>query len=120
MGMDSREVTPKLASTVIHLAAEIRSFARTEKTTERTLAVKVSESTIRRLVKDVGLELAGLDETDGRNADKESVVAEMAVVSCDGGRIRTRVPDQGRGVVLSGETVGGRTRSPPLNVWSRM
>lgn len=103
MGMDSREVTPKLASTVIHLAAEIRSFARTEKTTERTLAVKVSESTIRRLVKDVGLELAGLDETDGRNADKESVVAEMAVVSCDGGRIRTRVPDQGRGVVLSGE-----------------
>ena len=103
MGMDSREVTPKLASTVIHLAAEIRSLARTEKTTDKTLAVKVSQSTIRRLVKEVGLELADLDETDELNADKESVVAEIAVVSCDGGRIRTRVPDNGRGVELSGE-----------------
>jgi hypothetical protein len=103
MGMDSRKVTPKLASVVVHLAAEIRSFARTEQTTDTVLTAKVSESTIRRLAKEVGLELADLEETDELNADKESVAPEIAVVSCDGGRIRTRVPDNGRGVELSGE-----------------
>ena len=61
------------------------------KATDKVLTVKVSQSTIRRLVKEVGLELADLEETDELNADKESVVPEIAVVSCDGGRIRTRV-----------------------------
>jgi hypothetical protein len=103
MGMDSREVTPKLASAVVHLAAEIRSFERTEKTTDTVLGVKVSRSTIRRLAKEVGLELAELEETDGLNADKDSVDPEIAVVSCDGGRIRTREPNNGRGVQMSGE-----------------
>lgn len=103
MGMDSREVTPKRASAVVHLAGEIRSVGRTEKTTDTVLAAKVSRSTIRKLVKEVGLKLSELEGADELNAAKETVVPDVAVVSCDSGRIRTREPDHGRGIQLSGE-----------------
>jgi len=88
---------------VIHLVAEVRSFERAEITTERVLGHKISRSTIRRLARQVGGELAELAEQDERSGEKEVVVPEVAVVSCDGGRIRTRQPGQGRGVVLAGE-----------------
>lgn len=103
MGMDSREVTPELTRAVIHLVSEVRSFERAEITTERVLGHKVSQSTIRRLARQVGGELAELAEQDQRSGEIEVVVPEVAVVSCDGGRIRTRQPGEGRGVVLSGE-----------------
>lgn len=103
MGMDGREVTPELTRAVIHLVAEVRSFERAEITTERVLGHKISRSTIRRLARQVGGELAELAEQDQRSGEKEVVVPEVAVVSCDGGRIRTRQAGQGRGVVLSGE-----------------
>ena len=64
MGMDSREVTPELTRAVIHLAAEIRSFGRTEVTIEKVLGLKVSDSTVRRLAKQVGQELAELEDSD--------------------------------------------------------
>lgn len=103
MGLDSREVTPVLTAAVIHLAAEIRSFARTERATERVLLQKVSASTVRRLTREVGLEFSAFEDADEPFDDKEVVVPEIAVVSCDGGRIRTREPGQGRGVTVSGE-----------------
>lgn len=88
---------------MIHLAAEVRSFGRTESTLEKVLGVKVSDSTVRRLAKQVGQELAELEQTAERTDGKEAVVPELAVVSCDGGRIRTRVPGRGRGVHLAGD-----------------
>ena len=103
MGLDSREVTPELTRAVVHLAAEVRSFERAEITTEKVLGHKVSRSTIRRLAKQVGQELAHQKELEERADGREVVVPEMAVVSCDGGRIRTREPECGRGVHLSGE-----------------
>lgn len=103
MGMDSREVTPELTRAAIHVVAEVRSFERAEITVERVLGHKVSRSTIRRLALQVGGELAELAEQDLRSDEKEVVVPEVAVVSCDGGRIRTRQAGQGRGVVLAGE-----------------
>lgn len=103
MGFDSRNVTPELTRAVGQLAAEVRSFKRTEITTEKVLRLKVPASTIRRLVKQVGQELASLGERDERADGKEVVVPKVAVVSCDGGRIRTREPGQGRGVTLTGE-----------------
>lgn len=101
--MDSWEVTPELTRAVIHLTAEIRSFQRVEIATEKVLGHKVSRSTVRRLAKQVGGEMAELAEEDERSDEKEVIVPEVAVVSCDGGRIRTREAGQGRGVVLSGE-----------------
>jgi hypothetical protein len=114
MGLDSREVTPQLTSAVIHLVAETRSFERVELTTEKVLGTKVSRSTVRRLAKQVGLELAELEESDERSDGKEAVVPEVAIVSCDGGRIRTREPGHGRGVHLSGENGWKETKNSSL------
>ncbi len=69
--MDSREVTPELVRTVIHLTAEIRSFEGAEIVTEKVLGHIVSRSTIRRLAKQVGGELAELAELDARSDGKE-------------------------------------------------
>lgn len=114
MGIDSREVTPGLTSAVVHLAAEIRSFERVEKTTEKVFGHKVSRSTVRRLVKQVGTELAALEESNERTDDQEVITPAVAVVSCDGGRIRTREPGQGRGVCLSNETGWRETKNASL------
>ncbi|MEX0818200.1 MAG: hypothetical protein WD070_01365 [Pirellulaceae bacterium] len=103
MGFDSREVTPELTKAVVHLTSEIRSFERVETTTRRVLGQQVSRSTVRRLAKQVGLELAELEQSPERADGKAVVVPEMAVVSCDGGRIRAREPGHGRGVHLAGE-----------------
>lgn len=75
------------------------------------LRVNLSDSTVRRLVRQVGLELAGLEELDQRSDGKEVITPEMAVVSCDGGRIRTREPGAGRGVTLAGETGWKETKN---------
>jgi hypothetical protein len=104
MGFDSREATPELTKAVVHLVSEIRSFERVEIATRRVLGQQVSRSTARRLAKQVGLELAGLESSDERTDGKEAIVPEIAVVSCDGGRLRAREPGRGRGVHLSGET----------------
>jgi hypothetical protein len=100
MGLDSREITPALASAVAFPASEIRSFERAAVTTRRVLGQKISTSAIRRIAKEVGSELTE-DALD--SGAREVVVPQAAVVSCDGGRIRTREPDNGRGVRPSGE-----------------
>lgn len=111
LGFDSREVTPELTKAVIHLVSEIRSFERVELTTKRVLGQTVSRSTVRRLAQQVGLELAELEDSAERADGKEVIVPEIAVVSCDGGRIRTREPGRGRGVHLSGETGWKETKN---------
>lgn len=111
MGFDSREVTPELTKAVVHLAGEIRSFERVEKATVRVLGQKVSTSSVRRLAKQVGQELADRAESPERSDGKQAVIPEIAVVSCDGGRIRTRESGRGRGVHLSGETGWRETKN---------
>ncbi len=111
MGLDSREVTPELTRVVIHLAAEVRSFERTELTIEKVLGQRVSQSSIRRLTNQVGRELADLDQHDMPTGNQEVIIPEVAVVSCDGGRIRTRQPGGGRGVRLSGENGWRETKN---------
>ena len=111
LGLDARDVTPELNRAVVQLAAEVRSFERASMTTRRVLRIDVSDSTIRRLVGQVGGELAGLEELDGRCDGKEAVVPEIAVASCDGGRLRTREPGHGRGVTLCGDTGWKETKN---------
>ena len=81
---------------VIQLAAETRSFERAAATMKYTLGFGLSAKTIERLVAQVGKELS-YNQTQ-ETASKETLVPDVAVVSCDGGRIRTREPDQGPGV----------------------
>jgi len=111
MGLDSRDVTPELASAVVFLASEIRSFGRAAVVIQRVLKQSVSTSTIRRLAKEVGSELTDDAWDDG---DPEVVIPQAVVVSCDGGRIRTREPGTGRGVRPSGENGWRETKNASL------
>lgn len=114
MGMDSREVTPELVRAVVYLAVEVRSFGRAETATWRVLGRRVSQSTIRRLVHQVGGELAEWAQQEQPANDQQVTIPRLAVVSCDGGRIRTRVPGQGRGVHPSGENGWRETKNASL------
>ena len=63
---------------------------------------QVSAKTIERVVHDVVWELAERRDADPKTADalaqRPESTPELAVVECDGGRIRTREPGHGNGV----------------------
>jgi hypothetical protein len=105
LGFDARELTPGVVRKIVKLAAETRSYKRA------VIALKeadvcTSAKTVERVVLDVGGELA-----QRRDAPKSSLplasrpenVPALAVVECDGGRIRTREPGNGPGVTLNGK-----------------
>lgn len=85
------------------LAAETRSFKRCV-IALREADVETSAKTVERVVHDVGRELAERrDAAPSRNealAQRPQEPPELAVVECDGGRIRCRQPGHGPGVHL--------------------
>ena len=107
MGFDPRELTPCLVQRIVFAAAETRSFKRAKLVLEKVGDAVVSINTIERVVGDVGSELAERRDADPKTAEslaqRPEAPPELAVVECDGGRIRTREPGQGPGVHLSGE-----------------
>jgi len=88
-------------------AAETRSFHRAKLVLDKVGDAEVSTNSIQRVVGDVGRELTERRDADPKTADalaeRPEEPPELAVVECDGGRIRTREPEHGRGVHLSGE-----------------
>jgi hypothetical protein len=88
-------------------AAESRSFKRAKIVMEQVGGQTVSAKTIERVVHDVGGELAERRDADPKTDDvlakRPESPPELAVVECDGGRIRTREPGHGPGVHQSGE-----------------
>lgn len=107
MGFDARELTPTAVLKITVTAAETRSFERAEKVLGEVGELAVSAKTIERVVHDVGRELGQRRDGDGRSeealAQRPAEPPELAVVECDGGRIRTREPGHGPGVHGSGE-----------------
>lgn len=107
MGFDARELTPLVVLKIGVTAAETRSFKRGEKVMKEVAGVAVSAKTIERVVLDIGEELAERRDADPKSdqalAARPENVPDLAVVECDGGRIRTREPGHGPGVHLSGE-----------------
>jgi hypothetical protein len=105
LGFDARELTPLLVLRVIVAAAETRSFQRAAIVIEQVGGQKVSAKTIERVVHDVGGELAERRDADPKTSDALAQSPEappaLAVVECDGGRIRTREPGHGPGVHLN-------------------
>jgi hypothetical protein len=105
LGFDARELTPGVVRKMVKLAAETRSYKRAVIALGEA-DVCTSAKTVERVVLDVGGEL-----TDRRDAPKSSLplasrpenVPALAVVECDGGRIRTRQPGHGPGVTLDGK-----------------
>lgn len=68
------------------------------------LGFEVSTNTIERICLEVGNDLEAAQENDWQGVLTGAVIVpELAVVECDGGRIRTRQMEQGPGVHLSGK-----------------
>jgi hypothetical protein len=88
-------------------AAETRSFERAAIVMDESVGTPVSAKTIERVVHDVGQELAQRRDADPRSDDALAPRCEsppqLAIVECDGGRIRTREPGHGPGVHRTGE-----------------
>lgn len=74
---------------------------------DEAVGVPVSAKTIERVVHDVGRELARRRDADPKSdaglAPRSESPPPLAVVECDGGRIRTREPGHGPGVHRVGE-----------------
>lgn len=106
MGFDAREQTPTVVRKIVRLAAETRSFARAV-IALREADVNVCAKTVERVVHDVGVELAQRRDADPKSDDALAECPEnipaLAVVECDGGRIRCRQPGHGPGVHLEGK-----------------
>jgi hypothetical protein len=102
LGLDARELTPLLVQRITVAAAEARSFERGAIVMERVGDSRVSAKTIERVVHDIGPELAERRDADPRTDEALATCPasppELAVVECDGGRIRTREPGHGPGV----------------------
>jgi hypothetical protein len=96
-----------LVHRVIRTAAETRSFGRAALVMDEAVGAPVSAKTIERVVHDVGGELAERRDSDPRSENALAPRCEspppLAVVECDGGRIRTREPGHGPGVHRTGE-----------------
>jgi hypothetical protein len=100
-------LTPTLILKITRAAAETRSFRRATFVINDVAGLVVSAKTVERVVHDVGSELAGRRDADPRSDQALALAPEsppqLAVVECDGGRIRTRQPEHGPGVHLAGE-----------------
>ena len=104
MGLDSRELTPVLVERITFATAESRSHQRAALVLEKVGGNAVSASTVQRVARDVGQELIRLREQSPSRLPTKLVPSapadapRLAVVQCDGGRIRTREPGHGPGV----------------------
>lgn len=107
LGFDARELTPLLVGRITNAGTEARSFKRAAIVMKRVAGQPVSAKTIERVVHDVGGELAQRRDADPKTDDALAQRPEspptLAVVECDGGRIRTREPGHGPGVHRTGE-----------------
>lgn len=103
---------------IVFAAGETRSFWRASVVVERIGGTAVSDDTIQRVVGEIGLELAERRDADPNSEDalarRPAEPPAMAVVECDGGRIRARAPGKGRGVHLSGESGWRETKNACL------
>jgi hypothetical protein len=96
-------VTPLLAQRIVYAAAETRSFAQAAVVLREVGGNAISPNTIQRLTLVVGNELAARRDAATDAAAEPlfrtpAAPPELAVVQCDGGRIRTRQEGCGPGV----------------------
>jgi hypothetical protein len=107
LGFDARQLTPLLVQRLTIAAAEARSFQRAALVIKHVGGQGVSAKTIERVVHDVGGELKQRRDADPKTDDalaqRPESPPELAVVECDGGRIRTREPGHGPGVHRTAE-----------------
>jgi hypothetical protein len=105
LGLDAGELSPRLVTRCLVTIAHTRAYKKGAIVMAEVAGQPVSASTLERLAKQVGKELA--ERRDGEAGEVLAAIPEeppeLAVVECDGGRIRTREPGHGPGVHLSGK-----------------
>lgn len=87
-----------MLAVAIHMAAETRSYERASVLMRRVLEHALSAKTIERLAHHIGEELAQRLDADAPLDEREVIAPDLAVASCDGGRIHTRAMGRGPGV----------------------
>ena len=96
-----------LVTRCVIAVAHTRSFEKAAIVMADVAGQPVSAKTLERMAGDVGRELAQRRDADPKTdealAKTPALPPELAVVECDGGRIRTREPDRGPGVHLGGK-----------------
>lgn len=106
LGFHARELTPKVYRKITVLSAETRSYKRAVIALAEA-DVTVSIKTVERVVHEIGGELAArrdaAPQTDDALALRSDHAPDLAIVECDGGRIRCRHADRGPGVHPVGE-----------------
>lgn len=104
LGLDARASTTGFKRKLVFIYAETRSHKRAAALAERVIGFKVSTNTIERICLDVGndLEQSASNNWNGI-LNGQVIVPQVAVVSHDGGRIRTRKTECGLGIHLSGK-----------------
>lgn len=104
LGLDSRQSTPGFKRQLVILNTETRSLDRASVVMKRVLGFSVSTNTIERICLEVGADLSAAEQTQWATILQGEVpIPQLAIVEFDGGRIRTRLTDQGAGVHLSGK-----------------
>lgn len=105
LGFDARALTPRVVRRITVVGTETRSYKRARIVLQEA-DVAVSIKTIERVLHEVGAELAVRRDAPPQQrqalAQMPDNVPELAVVECDGGRIRCREPGHGPGVHLAG------------------
>lgn len=96
-----------LVTRSVTAVAQTRAFKKAAVVMADVAGQPVSAKTLERLAGDVGLELAQRRDADPKTDEALAKTPELppalAVVECDGGRIRTREPGHGPGVHLAGK-----------------
>ena len=106
LGLHARELTPNVVRKIAVLSGETRSYKRAVIALAEA-DVAISIKTVERVVHEIGGELAARRDTDPKSDNALALRGdrppELAIVECDGGRIRCRHPDRGPGVHPVGE-----------------
>ena len=106
LGFDARCYTPLVIRKATHAINDTRSFKSASNNLRHVGGLELSFKTLQRIGGDIGAELAERRDAKPNSANALAAIPEkapqLAVVECDGGRLRTRVPGHGRGVHRDG------------------
>jgi hypothetical protein len=105
--MDGHGYSPTILHRILHMAGVTSSFDVAEVALKVVGEISISDRQINKLTTEIGREMAAdrddrtqqyVDQPLPRRPTAAEVQPDWAAVFCDGGRMRTRQPDQGRGV----------------------
>ena len=102
--IDQREYSPTVIDQIVFAGGSCESAAKASRALLKLARIEISGMEVLRITQQVGEELLQQREHDADLQRRRELPAtneqpvEIACVEVDGGRIRTRAPEQGRGV----------------------